>query len=1189
MQLKSLEIQGFKSFPDKTKLTFIDGITAVVGPNGSGKSNIADAVRWVLGEQSSKTLRGNKMEDVIFDGTQTRKQQGFAQVTLTIDNAKRLLPIEADEVGITRKLYRSGESEYRINNTAVRLKDVYELFMDTGLGRDGYSIIGQGRIAEIVSAKGKERREIFEEAAGIAKYRYRKSEAEKRLSMAEENLLRLKDIVLELEGRIEPLKRDSEKASQFLKLSDEKRVLEISVWMTTIEKSKVLLREQEDKILICKSSHDDIENEINTIEETIEALYLEMNGCASQIDEKRNEIKSLEEMNAKFEADIAVSENNIFHNERSIEQIEQDLLKASESFGGIDIELSDKTLELEKLTALSLEKEVLILDIKKQLTEKNTDESGFISRIEGLKENRAALYSAINETKMSSATSMSLIEETLKRLETIGSDFAVREENIASLKRELDDCRELISTIDSKNDELENSKKGYTLKLDGRKQKQADLLKRKQEIEDKIREKEQRARLLSDMEKNMEGFGQSVKYILKQAQGGAIQGIHGAVSKIVSTESKYSVAIETALGAAMQNIVVSDENVAKQAIRSLMEAKAGRATFLPLTSIKGNKLSENGLENADGFIGVASDIVSYDIKYNNIILSLLGRIAIVDDIDNAVIIAKKYGYKFRIVTLDGQVVNAGGSFTGGYTARSAGILNRQSEIDALLAEADKIRLTLEENNTQLKAINEEVSSINAYIEGVDAEIKTANEDKIRYSSEIKRIEFTHADAVKQKEMGDNEKITLKNKLAELKDKNLTSDEMLSDLQKQLDEIEEKITNANAERDNAQSSTSNLKDKLSEESLGILGLQKDLEAIKLSIDGLKQSKDNQYEYTRELSDKKEALINQNTQISLSIEGLKSSKGSYTENIAAMQEAISKLNERRNECEKNSSQLRAREKEVITQREGISKELVRLEERKSTLQTEFDSIIQKLWDEYEMTRTDAELIAVKLEDLTQSQRRLNELRNKIKALGNVNLGSIEEYKEVSERYVFMKTQIEDIDKSKLELNRLINELTDQMKELFTKNFNLINQHFSKIFVDLFGGGKAHLILTDSDDILESGIEIFVQPPGKLIKNLSSLSGGEQSFVAIAIYFAILRVNPAPFCLLDEIEAALDDVNVSKYASYLRRMSDKTQFIAITHRRGTMEEADVLYGVTMQEEGISKLLELKVTEVESKLGIK
>lgn len=1189
MRLRSIEIQGFKSFPDKTSLTFGDGITAVVGPNGSGKSNIADAMRWVLGEQSTKTLRGNKMEDVIFGGTQTRKPVGYATVSITIDNADRAMSVEDDLITVSRRLYRSGESEYRLNGAMVRLKDIHELLMDTGLGRDGYSIIGQGRISEIVSAKPAGRREIFEEAAGIAKYRYRKEEAEKKLNQAEENLLRLRDILSELEDRVEPLRLQSEKAKAFLSYSGEKKSLEISLWIVSLEKLKEYLSAQQDKVYLCKNDYEKLEDEAQAIESKINDTFDRSQQLLMQADRLRGTVKELEEALARDESEIAVLQNDIRHNVISTERVESEMATADLSAGDLSARIEQKRAELGDSAKNLNWLDGKLTASEERLAEQRGSAAKLNEEILALTVRQNSVLDGINEAKLEKAAGAGLIEESIKRLEALGQSSGAHDEAVIEIGQAIDECKRQIEDEDEKISSIENTVKGYSMKRESRRAKLEELKKKVQSLQDSANQKRQRAKLLEDLEASMEGFGGSVKYILGEAKKGSLSGVFGAVSAIIDTKNEYAVAIETALGAAMQNIVVADEETAKRAIRMLKSAQAGRATFLPLTSVKGSGgLPVAELSRYDGFIGAASGLVSTNEKFKGIISQLLGRVAVAEDLDSATGIAKAMGYKFRIVTLDGQVINAGGSFTGGSTGKSAGVLGRRHEIEKLHAEKDRLLAEAEKLSPECKAVAEELSAIDAYISGAQAEEKTAREEQMRLGFSLETLKKNLNQAKNNRELAAKELIQLTERLEQLRGSDAGASKVMEELNTQLEEINSKLTAAISRRDTLAVGTETAAQALSEQKLNRVSAQKDHELLEQEIARMVEMIETAGTRAGQLKTERDGYIAANAEIGSRIEAISLRKEKLKAEIEQSNEKISDLMKRRTELEGATTGLRAQEKELASNRESVSRELARLDERRVALQSEYDSIIAKMWDEYELTRREAAALAVPLENADKASRRLGELRGKIKALGTVNVEAIEEYSQVSERYEFLTAQVKDVDSAKAQLMKLISELTQEMREIFLSNFTKIAQHFSKIFVQLFGGGKAELTLTQEDDVLESGVEIFVQPPGKIIKNLALLSGGEQSFVAIAIYFAILKVRPAPFCLLDEIEAALDDVNVTRYANYLRQMCEKTQFIAITHRRGTMEEADMLYGVTMQEEGVSKLLSLNVGEVEEKLGI-
>ncbi len=1189
MLLKSLELQGFKSFPDKTKLTFNKGLTAVVGPNGSGKSNISDAVRWVLGEQSNKTLRGDKMEDVIFNGTALRKQQGFAEVTLTLDNTSRTLGVDSDEVSLTRKYYRSGESEYLINGAPVRLKDINELLMDTGLGKDGYSIIGQGKIAEIVGAKSTERREIFEEAAGITKFRYRKSESEKRLKQAEENLVRLRDILAELEDRVGPLKEQSEKAQRFLKLAEQKKVLEITLWTKTLDKSNRNLSDQEDKITVCRRDYDRLEQQIEEIETQIEDTYAAMQKCLSDIEAMRDEKAGIETEISEQGSHIAVLENDISHLSANIENVQASIASLELSDSGAEQEIADKKVQIVKKQEEADTVEQRLMQSEERLLHLNAKSEAFETKIAELNErlNRTVLEQTELQFKKNNAENV--IRENERQLEAVREGVVFKQQELEQAKNDFEENRASLEKMAEREQQLLNSLKGYELKQSSRSQKQEELEKTVHALDLQVKEKQQKAKLLRDLEQSMEGYAYSVKSVLKQARAGVLRGVLGTVSQLIEVEAAYSVAVETALGGAMQHLVCDNEGTAKAAIRLLKEQNGGRATFLPLTSVKGSELSENGLRACPGFTALGSELVKAEPEYDGIIKSLLGRIVIAEDLDAAVGIARKYHYRFKIVTLDGQVVNAGGSLTGGSQNRSNGLLSRKNDISRLEAEAGELGGKRTEAESRLSELAAEVSRLNAEVEAVRSEIQVLKEDQIRFEGEQKRLEHIIAEDERQLDDVDAEIARMKQKNAELTNELLAWDERLKALSVQAEAISAELQQNSGSKDDSAKERETLSNCISDCRIEQTELAKDIENLEQAIADITGRRKNAKEQREALTASIAGLEAQIADSQAKIKEYEQKIQTGRSVAAELDARITDVNRRRGEYEGQTTTLRSTEREVSAKREEVSRELARLEERKISIQKEYDEIIAKMWEEYQLTRSEAAAIAVDVENIITAQRDLNEVKSKIRTLGSVNVGAIEEYKEVSERYEFLNRQIGDVEESKSELISLISDLTAKMEDIFTESFQKINDYFGRIFTELFGGGKGELLLTDPDNVLESGIEIRVQPPGKLIKNLASLSGGEQAFVAIAIYFAILKVRPSPFCILDEIEAALDDVNVVKYANYLRLMSDKTQFILITHRRGSMEEADVLYGVTMQEQGVSKLLALRVSEVEEQLGMK
>lgn len=1187
MKLKAVEMQGFKSFPDRTKLTFDDGITVIVGPNGSGKSNISDAIKWVFGEQSVKSLRGAKMEDVIFGGSASRKPTGFAWVSLFIDNTDRSIDIDTDEVVITRRLYRSGESEYRINNNPVRLKDINETFMDTGLGRDGYSVIEQGKIAEIVSAKSTQRREIFEEAAGISKFRYRKTEAERKLTQAEDNLIRLRDIMQELEDRVGPLKAQSEKAKQYVVLAEEKKSLEISLWLEQLAKLGRQMAELEDKTLLAANDRTTAQKRLEEIERETEEIQQKTQELNLYIEHKRDRIREWETAISEAKVNAAVKQNTVTHNEDTIRELQDEWERSMLSAG----ELEEKLTGLREGCAL-LQKEAEETarrweESQKALEAKRQEERRLATEQSALALQKQELQENIHRAELSAETAGTLAEETVDRLEALRGQAKNKDENLTRLREELAGHRAFAEELRERLESLQNSKNGYLYKLKSRSDKIAEVESRQRNSEKLAGEKLQRAQVLTDLEKNYESFNNSVKFVMKQAGAGALRGVIGPVSALIRTESRYSTAVEIALGAAIQNIVVQDETAAKRAIALLKERGAGRATFLPLTNIRANPIRESDLAARGGYVGLASELVQCEERYRAVMDSLLGRTVVAEDIDAAAAIAKAYGYRYRAVTLDGQVVNAGGSLTGGSVNKNASILSRRGEIDALTAEAKKYAAQVEELETQLTELRREADTIRATVEGIAAEEKTAREDLISAQTLVSRLTASTEEAEQLNEQALREYDELTARVEELRKQKLTGGELVKKLTEEVARLNRMDVESTAAHTALTEAIEEAARQVTDLQMEAITRRKDCEAAQSVIAQLENQQSGSEAALTELRQKQEQLQKENEAIRAEIEEITAGAAGGGSEIETLRRDIKEADGQKDTLEARRSILTRESGDAITKREAAASELVRLQEKSEAMQEQQNGISTKMWEEYELTRSEAAETAIPLEDVPAAQKRLTELRGRIRGLGAVNVAAIEEYEEVSGRYRFMKEQIDDAENAKKELTRLIAELSAKMSAIFTERFAGINRHFGEIFRELFGGGHAELRLTDATDPLETGIEIIVQPPGKIIKNLSALSGGEQAFVAICIYFAILRVNPAPFVLIDEIEAALDDVNVGKFAAYLHRMTDHTQFISITHRRGTMEQGDVLYGVTMEEEGISKLLRLDVAEMEKKFG--
>lgn len=1186
MLLSSIQVQGFKSFADKTTLKFGRGITAVVGPNGSGKSNISDAVRWVLGEQSTKSLRGQSMEDVIFSGTETRRPHGFCEVTLNIDNSDRSLNFDNDSVSITRRYYRSHESEYLINNIAVRLKDVHELFMDTGLGRDGYSMIGQGRIDNIIRSRSDERRDIFEEAAGISKYRYRKEDAERKLKAAEENLLRLKDIMDELESRVGPLAEQSRKAERFLQLAEEKKKLEIGLWVYMLNNSMDTLRNQESKISAAQLQYREIEKALSQFDIMAEQNSSEFARLTGDIEKERAAISLVNEEIVKVGGNISVIENDIRHNNESIERLEAESATLSTSDMEARAQIEEMTLTAaQKETSLKeLEEKLLLLE--EQLSGLLTDSENISRKIEEQVRTLNALTAESADCRVEMMTANTSIDEINMRGSAVNSLIEQNQTQFESLSDDFTDTQKLLNSLEENITEYQNAINGYELRLKRRKETADELQAKCDEIHLDIEAKKRRVQILTELENSMEGFSHAVKRVMSDSEKGILRGVHGTVAKLINVDKKYTVAIETALGNAIQNIVVDSEADAKRAIGYLKSNNAGRATFLPISSITARDFKENGFESVYGYVGIASDLVSTDEKYREILRYLLGGAVVTEDVDSAVTLAKKYNYRVKVVSLDGQVINPGGSLTGGSLVKQAGLLSRGADIKRIADDIEKLEAKEKDLQEQKRQALESLSAVTADITAVKADLTTANEDKIRTLSELKRlddlrksVEKTLKDLILER---DNSGV----KIAELKAISEKAAQRIAELDVKKTQLQTEIDSHTSGRDNITGEREKIAENITNIKLQIIEDKKDVQSLRTNAELLEASIGTRAQRVLLIKQEIAAFVYQNEQLQKDITAANEEIDDLKEKIENSNKLIEEFILKRNETEKAGVELRAGEKERTNERERIGGELARLLERKDVMVKEYEDVIRQLYDEYQLTRSEAEEVACEIEKPIEAKRNLAEIKSKIRGLGHVNVSAIEEYKEVSERYNFMTEQISDVEKSRSELYKLINQLTAQMQELFNVAFVKINENFSATFRDLFGGGNARLSLSDPENVLESGIDIEAKLPGKNVPSLEGLSGGEKALVALSIYFAIMQVNAPPFCFLDEVDTALDDINVDRFADYMRQSKLPTQFICVTHRRGTMEAADMLYGVTMQEKGVTKLLELDVAQLEKKL---
>ena len=1181
MYLKRLEMQGFKSFADKTVLEFMPGITTVIGPNGSGKSNISDSIRWVLGEQSIKSLRGTKSEDIIFAGTQNRKSLGFAEASIVIDNTDGKLPIEFAEVVVTRRIFRNGESGYFINKAPCRLKDIQELFMDTGIGKDGYSIIGQGKIDDILSNKSEDRRNIFEEAAGIVKYRARKTESEKKLEQTKLNLLRINDILAEIEANIGPLKNQAEKAKKYLSLREELKSIEIGLFIYNIDTYKVKIEELVKDIDIINSQKEDEESRLSVLQNLKENLKTELEEIISKIEETQNlgfeSEKKIEQINSDINVQKTKIENNNQNSDTYLKEIEElkkrnaeileekenrinkkdNLLANREKFV---LELEEKENKLQELTS-KLSKEEVEIEEKKKQVEKNT---------EAKYENREAINTLeINNENLNkrSKTVKNEIQETISKLDEkrmLKSDL-LKTFNEKESKR--NECQKRLEDIKVKREEANAKITEFDNKINN--------------LTQEYRIKDSKQKFLQEMEKEKEGYSRAVKSVLTQCEvdSNLNKGVRGVLASLITVPEEYQLAVETVLGQTLQNIVTETEEDAKKLIEYLRKNNLGRASFLPITSVKGKNLDKLITNGTQGVIGVASKLIKTDKKYEEIISNLLGKTVIVNDMDTAIVIAKQNKYSFRIVTLKGDIINPSGAISGGSTTqktnsiigRTAQIKQLEKEIEKIQKEIEKITKEKEDYENSIESLLEEITSIEA----------SSRETEIEYATEEQRLESIE-ETISSLETKLDKLKTETNEIVESIDKNKEEKAVIE--QKNL-ELEQEITILNT-------AIQNFAEKNKENQKYIDDLNFDITNLKISVSSFDESSNSLEEILSrienelqtnmsKIENKKQQSKNlkvENEELTKTIEELKQNIEQIKIEVSTSSETAQKLKQEKSNKNMAITKAETEIEEKYKIIEEIKNQANKLEVKKSKLDVELEQIINKMWEDYEITPNTAGEFK-KPNNVAETTKEVKHLRDEIKNLGSINIDSIEEYKQTKERYDYMCEQRLDLENASSKLKKVIQDMTKIMKEQFEKQFNIINKNFGEVFKELFGGGKAELKLTDETDILNCGIEIEVQPPGKKLQNMMLLSGGERAFTAIALLFSILRINPAPFCVLDEIEAALDDVNVYKFADYLKKFTGETQFLVITHRKGTMEAADTVYGITMEESGISKLLSMKL----------
>lgn len=1188
MYLKSLEVQGFKSFPDKTLIRFGDDITAIVGPNGSGKSNISDAILWVMGEQSTKTLRGAKMEDVIFGGTQKRSAVGFAEATLTLDNSDRALAYDADEVMVTRRYYRSGDSEYYINRQSARLRDINEMFMDTGLGREGYSNIGQGRIDEILSLKSGDRREIFEEAAGISKYRHRKEETERKLAATEDNLMRIGDKVSELELQLEPLRQQSEKAKRYLELKDELQGVEVAVWLDTLDKLSAAAKKAEEDFasasFVLQQAHDDLDK-LYAQSEDYGALLRQRDG---ELETARVKVNMLEATHQQLDGQMAVLRGNVENNSANIRRIEEELKGAEDRSGGIAAQMDQARQRIAQIEATLGQKQRELQQLQGTLTEMTANAQGRQKQFLELRGKETSLTADLAGREADIRSLEDSLDQNTARMEQLKADLDAGAKREQDAQAELDAKSKALRQARENVTAANNTIAGYTLRQNTRLKRRDALSQTVRELTGKLDGVRAKTRVFRAMERDYESYQKSVRMVMQEAQRGSLRHVHGPVSRLIRTEDSYTVAIEIALGGAMQQIVVDTEQDGKAAISFLKRTGGGRATFLPLSVIQGKVLRENGLESCRGFVGIAAELVSCQDIYRGIVENLLGRIVIAQDMDAALAIAKKYANRFKLVTLDGQVINPGGSMTGGSVNKEAGILSRANELEKLTAQEKDLEQKLLAAQTDLQEAQRGADQVEFQLSAARDQLREAEDQVLLLQGQQKQYEILlqairDAASSAQRELDSLTARTQadRERYAAQKAKVQVYSEQLAQTRQALAALEGSQTEAADAVEKITARMTALKTEeaaLEAECTTAQAHIQDLQSLRSAMEGDREKKLLLADTIRE----------ETARLEKEIEALRLRQQDNDAKTGDMRAAMENILSQRAEAEaaKTRSEREAQEKnkDIL----NMERACALLEQKKVTTAMEERQIIDKLWDSYGLTPGTAAEKRGQIESVTAGNRRITELKRKIAALGTPNLGAIEEYARVNERYSYLAAQRDDVLTSKRELESIIRNITQEMTTIFVTEFQKIDHYFGKTFEEMFGGGKGQLILEDPQEPLTCGIEIRVQPPGKQVKTITLLSGGEKAFVAIALYFAILKVRPTPFCMLDEIDAALDDRNVERFAAYLHNLSKRTQFIVITHRRGTMEAADVLYGVTMQEQGVSKLLRLDLNQMEQYLGI-
>lgn len=1186
MVLKSLILQGFKSFPDRTEIKFLGGMTAIVGPNGSGKSNISDAIRWVLGEQSSRSLRGAKMEDVIFGGTAKRGPVGFAEVSLILDNSTGVFRSPFAEIMVTRRYYRSGESEYSLGKKHCRLRDIRELFMDTGLGLDGYSSIGQGRIDEILSLRSEDRRGVFEEAAGITKFRARKEEAERRLAATEDNLTRIRDLYDELGRQLEPLEKQAKKTEKFLVLRDELRVLEVSLWLEQLERLKGEAEKRSRDAEVCRRQLENAKSEQERRYQQAEQLTADLHGIDRETEALRMSLREAESREAGQASRIAVLRANLENCRANLERVHRENEERAKQAEKLAEQFSAQQTRIAELEHSSAEARERLAAQEGRLAQHREAESAAAAALERAEQARAAAQNeqhtlALERTAAQTGLAgMDGQQDNLHRaLENAGDRLKAVQEEQSALESRVSAGQTALRQAQTKAGEADAALRQAKAEADA-------LGTALRQAESALTDARNRAAMLRDMQRDYDGFARSVRSVMQQAGRGRLSGVHGPVSALLSTENRFVTAIDTALGASASSIVVGSAEDGRACIEYLRRTDGGRATFLPLDTIRPASLRESGLDRERGCCGTADTLVQFDETYGAVVRSLLARTVVCENMDAALALARLRGHRFRIVTLDGQIIQPGGAMTGGSASRGTGALARAGRLRAAEEQAERCEAARKTAEQRFRAAEKRLHDRETARETQNAALRRQAEAQAALAAACTQHRALLGSAQARQE-------ELMQQQRSMEAEKQRSAEVLASFDAREEQAGTQLRDAETRVQTCRDALARLRTEAAEREAQLAGQRTALTRTEAELSGekraLEQMRTLRCETDAGLSGAADSIKRYECECERIQDELAEEKAAHERSetlTRTLREQLEQTGKRREQVEERRTAVRRDAQDAGEQILGMEREASRLENRAGQLKAEEAQLLGRMWESYELTPTPAAALAQPLDDPAAARERAHELRGKIRELGSVNPDAVEEYRRVRERYAFMGEQKDDLERAQRELYRVIDRLTVNMKEIFASEFARLNVLFGQTFREIFGGGHAELALADTSDILSCGIDIRVSPPGKAVKTITLLSGGEKAFVAITLYFAILKLRPAPFCVLDEIEAALDDVNVQRYAKYIRKLTDFTQFIVITHRRGTMEEADMLYGVTMQEQGVSKLLMLNLAEAEKRL---